>query len=293
MSERGGATGKPCVPGCTIRCSNIFANSKGETIVASLQYEGIVLLGSNLEIPNLDDVGELYRLCDEVGVDCMDTGVALGIAMEAGVLPFGDAEGAKDLIKQIGEGTPLGRIIGNGAQFTGIAYGSHHVAVGKGQAFPAYDPRSLKGNGVTYITSNMGADHTSGNCFETVKYQDPLSTKNQVYKSRQLQVRAAIIDSMGMCLFTRPAFVKNPQLLVNLFKAKFNIDISFAEIRKLGAKILDEEHEYNRKAGVSEEFRPMPEFMREEPLPPNNTVFDISEEEMQKIWDVPVELDTF
>jgi aldehyde:ferredoxin oxidoreductase len=295
MKKRGGMgrTGTPCVPGCTIMCSNVFANEKGERIVASIQYESIALLGSNLEIPNLDDVGELNNLCNEVGVDSIDTGVAIGIAMEAGVKEFGDAEGAKQLVREIGEGTFLGRILGQGAAFTGVAFGSRRVAVGKGQAFPGYDPRALKGNGVTYITSNMGADHTSGNCFETAKTQDPLSKVNQVYKSRQLQVRAAIIDSIGMCLFTRPAFVKTPALLENLFKAKFGWDIPFADIRRLGAKILDMEHEWNRKAGVSEEFRPMPEFMREEPLPPNNRVFDITEEEMADVWNVPVELDTF
>jgi len=295
VARRGGMgrSGTPCLPGCTIQCSNVFPREDGSRLVASIQYESISLLGSNLEIPNLDDVGELNELCNEVGVDTIETGAALGIAMEAGVCPFGDAEGSKKLINEIGEGTYLGRILGNGAAFTGQAFGIRRVPVAKGQAMPAYDPRSLKGNGVTYVTSNMGADHTSGNCFETARTNNPLGTEKQVYNSRQLQVRAAILDTMGVCLFTRPAFVRFPELLTGLFHAALGWDLTFADVRRLGAQVLDLEREFNIRAGVSEVFRPMPEFMREEPLPPNNTVFDISEEEMQSIWDIPVNLEVF
>lgn len=295
VKERGGCgkSGTPCVPGCTIQCSNVFPNEKGERIVASLQYESIALLGPNLEIPNLDTIGELNHLCNEVGVDSIETGATLGVAMEAGVCAFGDEEAAKDLIRQIGQGTVLGRILGQGVAFTGQAFGIRRVPAAKGQAMPGYDPRALKGNGVTYVTSTMGADHTAGNTFETVRTNNPLGTENQVKNSHHLQVRAAIIDSMGVCLFTRPAFVSKPELLTNLFKAKFGWDISFAEVKYLGAEILELERRFNEKAGVSEKYRPMPEFMREEPLVPNNTVFDISEEEMQRIWDVPVRADVF
>lgn len=288
-----GRSGTPCVPGCTIQCSNVFANEKGERIVASIQYESMVLLGPNLGIGNVDTIGELNNLCNEVGVDSIECGAAIGVAMEAGVIPFGDEEGARDLICQIAEGTPLGRIIGNGAKFTGQAYGIQRVPVSKGQAMPAYDPRALKGNGVLYQTSTMGADHTAGNAFETVRTNHPLKTDNQVSNSLQLQVRAALLDTMGACIFIRPAFVKDPNLLVRLFKAKFDWDLSYPEIRQLGAHILELERQFNENAGVSDRFNRLPEFMRDEPLPPNNTVFDVNQEEMESIWNVPVRTDIF
>ncbi|MDF2839826.1 MAG: Aldehyde ferredoxin oxidoreductase [Clostridia bacterium] len=295
VKERGGSgrSGTPCVPGCTIQCSNVFPYKNGEKVVASLQYESLALLGPNLDIPNLETIGELNHLCNEVGVDTIEIGAALGVAMEAGVYPFGDEEGAKDMIRQIGKGTFLGRILGQGAAFTGQAFGIRRVPVVKGQAMPAYDPRALKGNGVTYATSPMGADHTAGNAFETIRTNDPLGTANQVYNSRQLQIRAAILDTIGVCLFTRPAFVRYPELLTNLFKAKFGWDISFEETRYLGAEVLDLERKFNEKAGVSEKYRQIPEFMREEPLPPNNEVFDIPQEEMEGIWNIPIRTDVF
>jgi aldehyde:ferredoxin oxidoreductase len=295
VAKRGGngRSGTPCVPGCTIQCSNVFVTEQGDKIVASLQYESTVMLGPNLGIGNVNMIGELNNLCNEVGVDSIECGAAIGVAMEAGVASFGDGDSAKDMIRQIGEGTYLGRILGNGVKFTGQAFGIRRIPSIKGQAIPAYDPRALKGNGVLYATSTMGADHTAGNAFETLKTNDPLATQNQVFNSRQLQIRAAILDTMGVCIFIRPAFVKDPNLLVRLFKAKFGWDISYPEIRQLGAKILDLERKFNEGAGVSEHFCRMPEFMREEPLPPNNTVFDITQEELESIWDVPIRDDFF
>jgi aldehyde:ferredoxin oxidoreductase len=296
VARRGGVgrSGTPCVPGCTIQCSNVMPDEKGEKkIVASLQYESLVLLGPNLDIGNVDAIGELNSLCNNVGVDTIDCGAAIGVAMEAGVIPFGDEEGAKDLVRQIGQGTYLGRILGSGAKFTGQAFGIQRVPVAKGQAMPAYDPRALKGNGVLYVTSTMGADHTAGNAFETARTTNPVGKENQVHNSRQLQIRAAILDSMGACIFIRPAFVKNPNLLVDLFKAKFGWEISYPEIRQMGADILTAERQFNEKAGVSERFNRMPEFMREEPLPPTNAVFDIEQEELESIWTQPIRTDMF
>ena len=88
----------------------------------------------------------------------------------------------------------------------------------KGQAIPAYDPRALKGNGVTYVTSPMGADHTAGNAFETLKYINPIGREKQVESSRRLQIRAALLDSLGLCLFTRPPFIRKPHLLRDLLR---------------------------------------------------------------------------
>jgi aldehyde:ferredoxin oxidoreductase len=261
--------------------------------VASIQYENIALLGPNCGIGDLDDIAELNHLCNEVGVDAIETGAAIGVAMEAGVIPFGDAEGAKNLIRQIGQGTYLGRILGNGVVTTGRVLGVRRVPAIKGQAIPGYDPRALKGNGVTYITSPMGADHTAGNAFETAKTVNPIGKENQVENSRRLQIRAAILDTMGLCLFTRPPFVKKPELFALFLKGRYGWDVTYEDVQKIGIDALETEREFNRRAGVSEEFYDIPEFMREEPLPPRNSVYDISMEEMQQIWEVKIPRDVF
>ena len=295
IKERGGEgrSGTPCVRGCVISCSNVFPNSSGKKTVASIQYENIALLGPNCGIGSLDDIAELNDLCNQVGVCAIETGAAIGVAMEAGVIPFGDSGGAKDLIRQIGCGTYLGRILGNGAVITGKVLGVRRVPAIKGQAIPAYDPRSLKGNGVTYTTSPMGADHTAGNALETAKTVNPLAIENQVENSRRLQIRAAILDTMGLCLFTRPPFVKRPDLFGLFLKGRYGWDLTYEGVQQIGIDALETEREFNRRAGVSEEFFDVPEFMREEPLPPRNSIYDVPLEEMKRIWTVSIPRDVF
>jgi len=290
ITERGGEgrSGTPCVRGCVISCSNVFPDATGKKTVASIQYENIALLGSNCGIGNLDNIAELDDLCNQVGVDAIETGAAIGVAMEAGVIAFGDAEGAKDLVRQIGRGTWLGRILGNGVVVTGKVLGARRVPAIKGQAIAAYDPRALKGNGVTYVTSPMGADHTAGNALETAKTVNPLGIENQVEVSRRLQIRAAILDTMGLCLFTRPPFTRNPDLFLPLLKGRYGWDLAYADVQKMGLDVLETEREFKRRSGAGEEFNDMPEFMREEPLPPMNSVYDVPMEEMQRIWEVKI-----
>jgi aldehyde:ferredoxin oxidoreductase len=164
--------------GYVIACSNVFPDPSGKKTAASIQYENITLLGQNCGIGDLDDIAELNHLCNEVGVNAIETGAAIGVAMEAGMMPFGDAKGAKDLIRQIGQATYLGRVLGNGVVITGRVLDVRRIPVIKGQAIPGYDPHALKGNGVSYITSPMGADHTSGNAFETAKAVNPIGKEN-------------------------------------------------------------------------------------------------------------------
>ncbi len=288
-----GKKGVACVQGCVIKCCNVFPDKNGKKIVGTLQYENIGLLGSNCGIGDIDKIAELNNLCNEMGVDAIETGAAIGVAMEAGVFPFGDAEGAKDLINQIGKGTFLGRIIGNGVVVTGKVLNVRRVPATKGQALPAYDPRALKGIGVTYAMSAMGADHTAGNALETAKRINPLGKEDQVEASYRLQVRAAILDSLGVCLFIRPPFVKKPELFARLVNARYGWNWTYSDVQKMGIECLNTEREFNRKAGVSDEQCDVPEFMRCEPLPPNNTVYDIPKEQLNEIWSVQLPEDMF
>ena len=298
IDQRGGKDGEakrglPCVKGCVIACSNIFADPSGKTTVASLQYENIALLGSNCGIGDIDAIAEMNDLCNQVGIDAIDGGAAIGVAMEAGLLEFGDAERAKDLLRQVGEGTPLGKVIGSGVVTAAKVLGVRRVPATKGQAMPAYDPRSLKGIGVTYAMSAMGADHTAGNALETAKSIDPRGVDGQVESSYRLQVRGAILDSLGICLFVRPAFVKNPSLAAQLLNGRYGWNWEYRDVQRMGIECLTVEREFGEAAGISGSDNDVPEFMRLEPLPPHNTVFDISREEMSKIWDTVLPDDIF
>ena len=187
----------------------------------------------------------------------------------------------------------MGRIIGSGVATTGRVLGVRRIPAIKGQAIPAYDPRSLKGIGVTYAMSPMGGDHTAGNALETAKTVDPQARTGQVAVSLRLQIRAAILDSLGVCLFIRPAFVKDPSLSARLLNARYGWQWTFRDVRSMGLECLRAEQEFNTRAGVTEAACDVPEFMRREPLPPHNTVFDVDREEMRRIWEIQLPEDVF
>jgi aldehyde:ferredoxin oxidoreductase len=282
---REGKIGTRCMPGCVIACRNQYVDKNGKEIVGTLQFETIALIGSNLGIGNLDDVALLNYMCNDFGLDTIETGAALGVAMEAGLVDYGDAQGFINLLKQVGEGTVLGRVIGNGAAVTGRVFGIRRVPVVLGQAIPGYDPRSLKGNGVTYATSPQGADHTAGNAFGARKEVNPLGVAGQKELSLKLQIIAAMLDSTGLCLFARPPVIADPQLMVDMINGIYGWGWTKEDLDKFNRDVLRTEIEFNRQAGLTSKDYRIPEYMREEPLEPHHAVFDVPDSELDSVFE--------
>lgn len=291
MIARGGRPTHYCQHGCVIRCSNIYVDRKGKHLASGLEYESIWANGANCGIADLDVIARLDHLYDELGIDSIETGVALGVAMHMGVIPFGDGEGAIRLVEGITAGDGLSRALGNGAQATGEYLKCDHVPVVKGQGLPAYDPRGIKGMGVTYATSPMGADHTAGyavatNILECGGSLDPLAVAGQVDLSRKLQIATGAIDSVGVCLFIAFAALDNPDTLkslVGMINAKYGWEMTIDDLMDIGKEVLRRERGFNEKAGFTREHDRLPEFFRREALHPHNHVFDISGEELDTV----------
>ncbi|MDW7675762.1 MAG: aldehyde ferredoxin oxidoreductase N-terminal domain-containing protein, partial [Bacillota bacterium] len=163
IQERGGAgeTTHGCMPGCVIRCSNVYPDKDGQEVVSPLEYETIGLMGSNCDIGDLDTIAQMNYICNDIGMDTIEAGAALAVAMDAGVIHFGDGPEALRLLEEVRTGTVVGRMLAEGAEITGRVLGVRRIPVVKGQAMPAYEPRGIKGLAITYATSPMGADHTA------------------------------------------------------------------------------------------------------------------------------------
>jgi len=291
INERKGNPTHGCHPGCVMRCSQVYNDKDGNYLTAGFEYETIWAFGAHCTIDDLDAIATLDRLCDDIGLDTIEMGVTIGVAMEAGIIPFGDADGAIDLLQQIGEGKPLGRILGNGASFTGKAYGVTRVPTVKDQSIPAYDPRAVKGVGVTYATTTMGADHTAGysvtaNILKVGGHVDPLSKDGQVDLSRNLQIATAAVDSTGLCLFVAFAVLDEPKALprvVDMLNAQYGLSLTVDDVSELGKAILNTEREFNKAAGFNNSHDRLPEFFKEE-LPPHGTTFDFTDKELDELY---------
>lgn len=274
-----GSTTHNCMSGCIIKCSNIVPGPDGKELVSPLEYETIGLLGSNLAIDSLDDIAKMNWLCNDLGVDTLDVGAAIGILMEQGVLPFGDAKGAMRIIEEIGEGTALGKVVASGAEITGKVFGSRHVPTVRGQAMPAYEPRAIKGFGVTYITSAMGADHTTGPTHRM--NVDHRKGSGQAEASRNSQVGCGICDLLGLCLFVGSGIGPNRQVLVDLLNSVVDKDYTVDDLNGMVKTFLARENDYNELAGLPRIAR-LPEYMYVEPNKTTGTVFDVPMEELEK-----------
>ncbi|MDI6895248.1 MAG: aldehyde ferredoxin oxidoreductase C-terminal domain-containing protein [Bacillota bacterium] len=293
IGQRGGRgkTGHGCHPGCVIQCSNIWSRPDGSEHVSCLEYESVWALGANCGIDDLDAIAELIWVCNDSGLDTIEAGVTLAVAMEAGLIPFGNGRAAIDLLRECARGTPLGRILGNGAAFTGRAFGVTRVPVAKGQGMPAYEPRAVKGIGVTYLTSPMGADHTAGytiapEILSVGGKADPLLAEGKVEISANLQAATAFVDSTGYCLFIAFAILDIPsgfEGVVETCNGVLGTTWSTADAAATGAQIVLEERRFNQEAGLTRAHDRPPEFMRYELLPPHNRVYDVPDEELDRV----------
>ncbi len=284
IQKRGGEgrTTHQCMPGCVIGCSNVYPDANGKTIVSPLEYETIGLMGSNLGIGDLDVIARLDYLCNDVGIDTIDTGAAIGVAMEAGLARFGDGEAAFRFMEEVKQGTVLGRVIGSGAAVTGKVLGVLNVPVAKGQAFAAYDPRAVKGMGTTYATSAMGADHTAGPTARSpVDHLDP---KIQAALSLKLQKVITILDCTGLCMFTVGAIAPRLDLVLDMLNARYGWDLDAGWFERMGIETLKDEYRFNELAGFSRASHRLSEAFTERELPDVKSVFDVSDEDVDKLF---------
>ncbi len=280
QATRNGVMKHACHAGCVIHCSNIINDAGGNYVTSGLEYETIGLNGANCGIRDIDVVAQIDRICDDLGIDTMETGCTIGVCMEAGKIAFGDGAGALKLLQEMKEGNEFGLLLGQGTEVTGKALGVARIPTVKGQAIAAYDPRGLKGTGITYATSPMGGDHTAGNALGMPG--DPGDKEGKVEISRNLQVAMAVMDSLGICIFASFVF-ENPDniaLLANMVGAKFGGEWDIPKLMGLGVQALSMEKKFNRDAGFTAKDDRLPEFMYSEALPGSELQFDISDEEL-------------
>ncbi len=298
MLKRGGE-GTPthaCMTGCVIQCSNSFADENGKLIVAPIEFETIGLCGSNLEIASLDGIARINRLCNDFGMDTIETGATLGVMMDAAEMDelpnwiqredlprFGDVESALKVLSQVPQGTLVGNLVAAGVVSTGKALGVKHIPAVKGQAMSAYDPRVVKGTAVTYATSPQGADHTAGlTVFFPIDHRDPSLA---VKFSRIAQIQRAAYDALDLCAFNTSATGQRPDIVIEMLRKVYEIDLPDNYLDILGRKVIDMELAFNRAAGLGSEDDRIPDYFKNEALTEVvPTVFDVSDAELDAIW---------
>lgn len=264
--ERGGNHTHACMPGCMIKCSNIYVDENGEEMVSPLEYETICLLGTNVGITEPDDMARLNATLNDLGVDTIEVGATLGVLMEAGQAEFGDVPFMEAALKDIAEGNERGQLLSKGTYMVGEALGVERVPVIKKQALSAYDPRVIEVTGITMIVTAQGADHTTGNLPGAECAGK--STEELSEMSLEMQVNSAAADSLGLCVFGRSITNTHHQLIIDALNAAFDAGLGPDFINEIGRETLLKEIEFNEQAGFTEADDVLPQFFLDEEVPP-------------------------
>ena len=286
---RNGRKRVPCSPTCVIKCSNIITDEKGEHITSSLEYETIFANGSNLLINNLDDVARIDHLCDDNGIDTIEFGVTMGVAMDAGKVKWGDSHKVFEILKEIKKGSTIGKLYGNGVCHLGEKIGFERIPHIKGQGISGYDPRVFKAMSITYTTTPMGADHTAGAAIagrvanQEKDYGELTENKGKLELSYELQLYTTILDSLGCCYFIGPSY-ENMEIIKGALNAMYNLELTLTDVIDIGKRILKSEIDFNEKAGIPQDLNDVPEFFRTESSKPTGLKFTFTEAELKQFW---------
>ncbi len=252
-----------CMTGCIVSCSNVVHDKDKNYLTSALEFETLAILGSNCAINNWEDVAVLDRLCDEVGLDTIETGAAVAVLMDSGGLEWGDAKKVEQLLRAIDKGDETATDIGNGAQHVGTKRKHPRIPTCKGQAMPAWDPRAVKSVGFTYTVTPMGADHTAG-----FVLAPGMSDEDALLASQDAQINHALCDSAGFCIFQQPTLDE----IRTLYGRFIGREVSREEIADLGWQVLLDEWAFNEKAGFTEKDDVLPKMIREEGIGPDHSM---------------------
>jgi len=271
---------EPTCHACPVACKKLVEIKEGPYAgvrTESFEYETAWALGSNCDMADPGAIAKLLDQCNEYGMDTIELGNVMSMAMEAselGVLKEGIAWGDSARMVQLTDeiahaGSPLGQVLARGAAGAARTLGRPDLANSvKGQAIPAYDPRGIKGIGLGYATSNRGACHLRGYTVASEVAGIPVQTdrlkpegKGELLKI--FQDLHAASDSLDLCKFS--AFSMGADEYAQMYSAVVGHVVSAEEIMQIGERVYNLERYYNNKVGFREGSDYLPKRFVTEP----------------------------
>ncbi len=270
---------------CTIACGRVSAVKEGPYTGAGEgpEYESDWALGIATGVSDLPAVTKANYLCNELGMDTIEAGVAVATAMELferGYIPesvigralrFGDPDALVWLIGEMGYRRGFGELVAQGGYRVAERYGHPELFMGvKKQAFPAYDGRGAQGMALGYATANRGACHLRGytisvEVFGIPKKMDPFATQGKAEVSKLFQDVTAFVDSTGICLFT--TFGIGAEDIHPMLEHATGAGYTLEECLKIGERVWNLERLFNLRAGLSGKDDTLPPRILHEGIP--------------------------
>ncbi|MGE5676949.1 MAG: aldehyde ferredoxin oxidoreductase family protein, partial [Pseudomonadota bacterium] len=247
------------------------------------EYETVWSFGSDCGVSDMSAVIKANYWCNELGLDTISVGATIAAAMELyqrgyikeeeldGLsLDFGNAEAVIEWTKRIGLREGLGHKMSDGSYRLAEQYGVPEFSMTvKKQEIPAYDPRGIQGHGLSYATSNRGGCHVrayliSPEILGLPEKLDRFSLEGKAQWVKIFQDLTAVIDSMGLCLFT--SFAMGAEDYAGLYNAVTGSDYTAQTLLEAGERIWNLERLFNLEAGIKPEEDTLPKRLLEEEI---------------------------
>ncbi len=260
---------EPTCHSCPVACKKeveVQTMHKGEEMnlrMESYEYESAFALGPNSGHTERDDIALMIDRCNDMGVDTIEVGNMMAMAMEmteegklddVGGLDWGDSETMVDMIESISRRDgDLADLLAEGARRVAEARDAHENSLAvKGQTIPAYDPRCMKGMGIAYATSNRGACHLraytpAAEILGIPEKVDPYEWEGKGELTATFQDLHAVSDSFDICKFN--AFAEGIEEYVLQYNGMTGLDVSEEDLWTAGERIYTLERYYNNLAG--------------------------------------------
>ena len=287
-------TGAEHCYGCPVGCSQLKLAKTGPyagTLAEGPEYETFFSFGGETGVDNIDAIIAADRLSDELGLDTISAGVAIGFAMELyekGIiskkdtggleLNFGNHEAMVALLRMMAYREGIGDLLADGTRAAAkkIGKGSEKYAMHvKGLELPAYDVRGAKAHGLNYATAYPGADHNRGYAFQEIfgipipKAVDRFAVegKGELTKWNQ-DTRAVTCDCATMCAFLLDMAVPAiaTQSTANLMEAVTGLKFTAEQVYQVGERLNNLARAFNLREGFTRADDTLPERLMTEPL---------------------------
>ncbi len=267
---------------CPIACGRY--SKVGDVEGEGPEYETVWAYGASCGVDDLVAIIKANKLCNEYGLDTISAGSTIACAMELyekGIiksdevdgpeLKFGSSEAIVEWTRKMGAGEGFGAKLAMGSYRLAEEYGVPQLSMSvKKLEMPAYDPRGIQGHGLQYATSNRGGCHVRGymiapEILGLPEKLDPFSIEGKAVWVKIFQDLTAVIDSLGLCLFT--SFAIGADDYKDMFNAIVGQDLTTEELLKAGDRIWNLERIFNLKAGVGPDQDKLPSRLVSEPIP--------------------------
>ncbi|MCF7955451.1 MAG: aldehyde ferredoxin oxidoreductase family protein, partial [Phycisphaerae bacterium] len=248
------------------------------------EYETLWAYSTDCGVYDLPAVIKANNLCNDYGLDTISAGATIACAMElvekglikadeldGTPLEFGSSEAIVEWTRKMGEGEGLGAKMAEGSYRFAESYGAAELSMSvKKLELPAYDPRGVQGYGLNCATTNRGGCHVRGYLISPEILGLPEGIDRSSIEGKSVWVKAfqdltAVIDSLGMCLFT--SFALGADEYASLFNAIVGEKWTSDDLMQAGDRIWNIERQFNLDAGIDPCEDKLPKRILEEAIP--------------------------